>query len=138
MKNFIIAALAILSLPVCLTAQTHTVTLKWSPSPTVGATYIVYRETSAGACPITSTGVVVAGCLKLTPGGIAGILTPCSNSTLTNCLSFVDIAPPQGETSFYVVRAFANNVESANSNEVAAAVSLPAPAPASNLTAIVN
>jgi hypothetical protein len=132
--------LTVLLLFVPISKAQHTVTLRWQPSSTAGATYIVYRETAAGICPATSTGTVVTGCLKLTPGGVAGIVTPCLNST-ASCLSFVDLNPPQGATSFYVVRAFAGGVESVNSNEITAVVPLPPatpPAPASNLTATVN
>jgi hypothetical protein len=105
-----------------LQAQTaHSVSLAWGASPTVGATYNVYRGTFSGACagPVTTT------CVKLTGSPITG-------------LSYSDTTPPQGATSFYVVRAVAGGVESANSNEVAAVVPLPSPAPPTGLIAKVN
>jgi hypothetical protein len=144
MKNFFLRTLpflTVLLLFVPLTkAQTHTVLLAWVAPSGQTSTYNVYRGNAAGACapPAVGTG---PGCLKITAAPISGIVTACPQST-AGCLSFVDPAPPQGVTSFWVVRAVVTvagvATESGNSNEVSALVPLPPPQAPTGLTAIVR
>jgi hypothetical protein len=107
----IVCLVTMFCLCIPLFAQTtHSVTLTWQASTTPSVSYNVYRETTAGACTVTTSGTG-PGCLRL-------------NATVITGLTWTDSIAPIG-TSFYVVRSVSGTCstypcanESANSNEV--------------------
>jgi len=87
---------------IALSGGSHAVTLSWGASTTSGVTgYNVYRGTTSG-----------------------GPYTKVNNSVIAGT-TYTDTSVQSGTTYFYVVTSVDNNVESAYSNQVTAAVPTP-------------
>lgn len=91
--------------------KVHSITLNWNaavqPTGVTTAGYKIFRETSAGACTLSSTGTG-PGCLLL-------------NSTLVTGTTFTDTTGIGGTTYWYVVVTVdSNGFQSVYSNEVSA------------------
>jgi HYDIN/CFA65/VesB family protein/ASPM-SPD-2-Hydin domain-containing protein len=83
-----------------LTGESHAVSLSWTPSTSTGLSgYNVYRGTASGAYGATPV-----------------------NSSPVSGANYTDSSISASQTYFYVVKAVASGVESANSNEVSAAI----------------
>jgi len=109
LSSVLLSALLLFVLPTPgQTAQNPNVILTWNASATPGATYQVYREQTAGACTLTSTGTG-PGCLLL-------------NATPLTALTFTDTTASYNSTVFYIVKASAAGLTSAFSNEVTAVI----------------
>lgn len=119
---------------------TGTVTVGWTPSTDAGPyTQDVFRETSAGACTITSTGSG-PGCIKLNSAPLASTVTSFNDMLASTCTTASAACAPLG-TYFYVVRVTRTSDGKASqgeTNTVSITVSLPPPAPPTGQTAKIS
>lgn len=99
------------------------VTVAWTPSPTSGVTQNVYRETSVGACNLTSTGSG-PGCLLLTPTALANTVTSFIDTVGSSCTAVSATCAPPGTYS-YVIRSTDSAGISAQGETNSITVSLP-------------
>lgn len=100
-----------------------TVVVKWVPSVTAGVTQNVYRETSAGACALTSTGSG-PGCLLLTATPLSNTVTSFSDTVGSVCSAASTTCAPPGTYS-YVIRSTDSSGTAAQAETNAITVSLP-------------
>lgn len=120
MKSTILKMMSVAALFLMLagSAFAQKATLSWTPSPTAGVTYNVYRNTTGSPCD-----------------NVANRAANKINSSPVTTTSYVDLAVSPGVTYFWQVTATNANGESTCTTQASAAI--PAPAPPGQPTQLV-